>query len=128
MDNFGYNVVSEKSVEQVSADLEKLSPEKGYRVLAIHDVKETLSGKGYEIKPLKIVEVCSADFAYKALMSDINVAMFMPCKIVVREDNDQTLMTLVRPSMISTMLPESGLEELAGEVEKHLIGLMDDVK
>ena len=54
--------------------------------------------------------------------------MFMPCKIVVREAEGQTVMTLVRPSMISQMLPESGLEELAGEVEKQLMEIIDEIK
>lgn len=128
MSDMGYNVMSDKSFDEISDALEKAAPENGYRVLAVHDVRETLAGKGFEIDPLKIFEVCNAGFAYKALARDINVAMFMPCKIVVRPEGDKTSMILVRPSMISKMLPEAGLEELAGEVEKQLIGIMDEVK
>lgn len=128
MDKMGYTVTSDKSFDAISEAIEKTAPEKGYRVLAVHDVKETLAGKGFEIEPLKIYEVCNAGFAYKALSSDINVAMFMPCKIVVRPKEGKTTMTLVRPSMIAEMLPESGLDDLAGDVEKQLIGIMDEVK
>ena len=128
MDKLSYSVSSNKSFDELSALLEKTSPEMGFRVLAVHNVQETLAGKGFEIEPLKIFEVCNAGFADKALGNDINVAMFMPCKIVLRPENEKTRMTLVRPSMIAEMLPDAGLGELAGQVEKQLIEIMDAVK
>ncbi len=128
MSDLAYTVESNKSFEDISAALEKTSPEKNFRVLAIHDVKETLHEKGFEIKPMRIFEVCNAGFAYKAIDNDVNVAMFMPCKIVVRGEEGKTVMTLVRPSMISQMLPESGLDELAADVEKQLAGILDEIK
>ena len=128
MDKFGFRVESDKDFNEVSAQLEKASPEHGFRILAIHNVQETLAGKGYRIEPLKIFEVCSADFAYKALDSDINVAMFMPCKIVVRPEKSKTVITLVRPSMIAEMLPGSGLDDMAVEVERQLIEIIDEIK
>jgi uncharacterized protein (DUF302 family) len=127
MKELGYSITSDKTMENVTASLESIAPEKGFRILAIHDVRETLAGKGFEIEPLKIYELCNAGFAYKALGNDINVAMFMPCKIVVRPEGDRTVMTLVKPSMIAEMLPEAGLDDLAGEVERQLIGIMDEV-
>ncbi len=126
-DKMGYSIDSDKKFEEISERLEKIAPEKGFRVLAVHDVRETLAGKGFEIEPLKIFELCNAGFAYKALGNDINVAMFMPCKIVVRPHEQKTKMTLVRPSMIAEMLPEAGLNDLAMEVEKQMIGIMDEV-
>ena len=128
MDKLGYTLESSKSFDDVSTALEKTSPERGFRVLAVHNVKETLAGKGFEIEPLKIFEVCNAGFAYKALGNDISVAMFMPCKIVVRPRGDKTVMTLVRPSMIAEMLPDAGLNDLASDVEKQLIGIIDEIK
>ncbi len=127
MDKMGYTVKSNKSFDDISAAIEKTSPARGFRVLAVHDVKQTLAGKGFEIEPLKIFEVCNAGFANMALGNDVNVAMFMPCKIVVRPEGDKTKLTLVRPSMIAEMLPDSGLEEMATEVEEQLIGIIDEI-
>ncbi len=128
MNDMGYLVTSDKSFDEISEAIEKIALERGYRVLAVHNVQETLAGKDFKIEPLKIIELCNAGFAYKALESDINVAMFMPCKIVVRPSEGQTLMTLVRPSMIAEMLPEAGLDDLALDVEKQLMGIMNEVK
>ena len=128
MDNMAYTVKSAKTFDEISADLEKAVPANNFRVLAVHNVQETLAEKGFEIDSLKIYEICNAGFAYKAVKSDINVAMFMPCKIVIRPEQDGTLMTLVRPSMIAEMLPDAGLNDLAMEVEKQLKSIIDEIK
>ncbi|SYZ74673.1 conserved hypothetical protein [Candidatus Zixiibacteriota bacterium] len=128
MQDLSYRLESTKSFDEISRLLEKTSPERGFRVLAIHDTKATLAEKGFQIEPLKIFEVCNAGFAFKALGKNVDVSLFMPCKIVVRAEKGKTVMTLARPLMISAMLPGFGLEELAGEVEKQLIGIMNEIK
>jgi uncharacterized protein (DUF302 family) len=128
MNDIFYQQESSKSFEEVARSFEKVSPEHGFRVLAVHDTQATLAEKGFKIAPLKIFEVCNAGFAYKALSKDINVALFMPCKIVIREEPGKTVITLARPSMISSMLPEAGLEQLSSDVEKQLIEIIGAIK
>jgi uncharacterized protein (DUF302 family) len=128
MNELDYSVESSKTIEEASALLETKTSEHNFRVLAVHDVRKTLADKGFEISPLKIYEVCNAGFAYKALSKDKRVSMFMPCRIVLRQEKNKTVITLARPSMISKMLPDSGLEELAGNVETELIKLIDEIK
>ncbi|MFH2035657.1 MAG: DUF302 domain-containing protein, partial [Candidatus Zixiibacteriota bacterium] len=125
-ENMGITVESKRPITEISERIERISPEKGFRVLAVHNVQETLAGKGFKVEPLKIFEVCNAGFAYKAIQNDISVAMFMPCKIVVREAENKTTLTLVRPSMIAEFLPEAGLNDMAADVEKQLLGIMDE--
>jgi uncharacterized protein (DUF302 family) len=123
-----YRMESGKSLDALSELIEKTAPEHNFRVLAVHNVQETLSEKGFEIKPLKIFELCNAGFANEALKKDLSVALFMPCKIILRTENDKSLMILGKPSVISQMLPDSGLEEMAKKVEDNLIGLMNAIK
>jgi len=128
MEKLAYKVETGKSFDEVSENIEKIFPQRGFRVLAVHNVKETLAEKGFVIEPLKIFEVCNAGFAYKAIRKDVNVAMFMPCKVIIHPDKNGTSITLMRPSLISEMLPQSDLGDLAAEVEKQLIGIIDAIK
>jgi len=120
-----YRLDSEKSVEEVTSNLEKHTPENNFRVLAIHDVQATLAEKGIEREPLKIVEVCSAGFADRALKAHIDVALFMPCRFVVHTEDGKTVVKLNRPSMIAEMIPGAGLEDIAGEAERILKKIME---
>jgi uncharacterized protein (DUF302 family) len=47
MGDFDYTVESAKGFEETVAAVEAKSAEKGFRVLAIHDVKTTLESKGF---------------------------------------------------------------------------------
>jgi len=125
IENFVYRLESEKSFDTVVENIEKQTAEHKFRVLAIHDVKETLAEKGFERSPLKIIEICNAGFAHKALGKDINVVLFMPCKFIVYPEGDKTVVTLLSPSMISQMMPEAGLNELADNVGETLKKIME---
>ncbi len=123
-DQLKYEITSDKPFDTVVANIERLVPEKQFRVLHIHDVKATLEEKGFYRDSLKIIEVCNAGFASQALQKDVDVALFMPCKFSVYVVNGKTHVSLARPSMISQMLPQSGLNELAESVEKTLKEVM----
>jgi uncharacterized protein (DUF302 family) len=124
-DSIAYTLTSNQPFEVVVALLEKLVAENKFRVLHVHDVQATLAEKGFERGPLKIIEVCNSGFAHKALQKDINVALFMPCKFTVHTEGGKTIISLGRPSIIGQMLPGSGLEELAADVEKTLKKVME---
>jgi uncharacterized protein (DUF302 family) len=128
MDKLSYRIESRKPFMEVSQGLEEAAPKGGFRVLAVHNVQQTLGEKGYKIEPLTIYEVCNAAFAYEALKRDIDAALFMPCKIVVRQVPAGTVIALVKPSLIAEMLPRAGLEGLAADVERRLIGIIDEIK
>ncbi|MDH3890199.1 MAG: DUF302 domain-containing protein [candidate division Zixibacteria bacterium] len=125
-DRLAYQLKSDKPYDEVVANLERLSPEHQFRVLAVHNVQETLAEKGFERGPLKIIEICNAGFAHQATQKDINVALFMPCRFTVYTDDNQTVVTLARPSVIAEMLPEAGLNELAATVEETLKTVMTE--
>ena len=126
MKSLAYTKSSKQSFETVAANLEKNSADNQFRVLAIHNVQETLAEKGFEYGPLTIIEVCNAGFAHQALQKDVDVAMFMPCKFTVYTENDKTMVTLARPTMIADLLPGRGLEKLAQSVETTLMNVLVD--
>ena len=125
-DQFCYTITTDQEFGAVVANLEKHAPEHQFRVLYVHDVQATLAEKGMKREPLKIIEVCNSGFAYSALQKDMKVALFMPCRFTVYTQGKQTIVSLARPSVISQMLPQSGLESLAAEVESTLVKVMKE--
>jgi uncharacterized protein (DUF302 family) len=123
--NIKYEVESSRPFDKVVADVEKLTAEKQFRVLHIHDVKATLNEKGFEREPLKIIEICNAKFSHEALGRDMDVSLFMPCKINVYTEGGKTKIKAMRPSAIADFMPEAGLEELAGEVDDIVTEIAD---
>ncbi len=123
---FEYTLESDKPFEDVVAAIEKATADNQFRVLAVHDVQATLAEKGLERGPLRIIEVCNAKFAHQALQKDASVALFMPCRFAVYTEGGRTIVKLARPTMIAHMIPDSGLDELAADVEETLKKVMSE--
>ena len=120
-----YHVDTDRPFDDVVDDIAKLSAEKSFRVLHIHDVQATLAEKGFERGPLKIIEICNGKFAYEALRKHMSVSLFMPCKINVYTEGGKTRIKAMRPAAIADFMPEAGLNELAGQVDKVVIEIVD---
>ncbi len=120
-----YHVDTDRPFNEVVADVERLSAEKSFRVLHVHDVQATLAEKGFERGPLKIIEICNGKFAHEALKENISVSLFMPCKINVYTEGGKTRIKAMRPAAIADFMPQAGLEQLAGEVDKIVVEIVD---
>jgi uncharacterized protein (DUF302 family) len=120
-----YEVETNRPFDEVVSDVERLTVEKKFRVLHVHDVQATLAEKGMSREPLKIIELCNAKFAHEALQKSMSVSLFMPCKINVYTENGKTKIKAMRPSAIADFMPKAGLNDLAGEVDKIVIEIAD---
>lgn len=120
-----YTVASGRPFDAVVADVERLTAEKKFRVLHVHDVQTTLAEKGFAREPLKIIEICNAKFAHEALNKDMRVSVFLPCKINVYTEEGRTKIKAMRPLAIKEMLPDSGLDTVAQEVDKIVVDIVD---
>ena len=123
---FAYTLESSKPFDQVVSAIEARTPEHQFRVLAVHDVQATLSEKGLQRGPLKIIEICNAKFAHQALQKSAEVALFMPCRFAVYTEEGKTIVKLGRPAMIAEIMPGAGLNELAAEVEMTMKQIMQE--
>ncbi|HWR82255.1 MAG TPA: DUF302 domain-containing protein [Candidatus Deferrimicrobium sp.] len=123
-DMLAYRLTSAKPFDIVVANLERLTPERQFRVLAVHDVQKTLAEKGFAYGPLKIIEVCNARYAHQALTQTVDVSLFMPCRFCVYTEAGKTVVALAKPTMMAEMLPDAGLKEVSTQVERELLSIM----
>lgn len=120
-----YTVTSERPFDTVVSDVERLTAENGFRVLHTHDVAATLNEKGFERGPLKIVEVCNAKYAHAVLAQDPKISLMLPCPISIWTEGGKTVVSTLRPSLISQMYPGADVADVANQVESVLIAIVD---
>ena len=123
-EDFAYRLESDRPFDEVVQNLREQTAAHQFRVLAEHDVQQTLAEKGFERGPLTILEICNARFAHEATQREIGAAIFMPCRYSIHTERGKTVVTLGRPSLISQMLPAAGLDQLAATVEQTLKSIM----
>ncbi|WKZ52615.1 MAG: DUF302 domain-containing protein [Anaerolineales bacterium] len=125
---FDYTVETTKSVDDAVAAIEAKSQEKGFRVLHVHDVKATLAAKGFEIEPMKIVEICNAGFASQVLAKDKKISLMLPCPISVFVEASKTYISALKPRVIADYYSDASIESIAIEVERIVLELVDETK
>lgn len=121
-----YKRESAKTFEKVIEDIQAKVAENGFRVLHIHDVKQTLKDKGFEIDNYSIVEVCNAKFANCVINVNKEYGVMMPCKINVYSEEGKTVLLTPEPAAMAERFGMKGVEDIAGEVDVVLKKIIDE--
>ncbi len=127
IEDFAYIIETEKSFDEAVVSVLKAVEQKGWTLFQIYDVKERLAAKGFEQKPLKIIEICSGKYANQLLNKNRLISLCMPCKINVLEENGRVKIVGMKPTIISYFFPEVNQKE-AERVEKELKEMIDSAK
>ncbi len=108
-----------KSFEQASKDLQDAIVAQGFGVLAVHDLGQTLRGKGIEFNEnCRIYDVCNPGQAARVLTHHMTLSMALPCRISVFTEGRQTRIGMIRPEgMLQTLCSDPDVVEVAREVE-----------
>ena len=126
-EDFAYIVETNKNFDEAVVSVLKAVEQKGWALFQIYDVKERLAAKGFEQKPLKIIEICSGKHANNFLNKNRLISLCMPCKINVLEEDNKVILVGMKPTMISHFFSEVTREE-AEEVEKDVKEIIDNAK
>ena len=108
----------DEAIEKVTEELKK----EGFGVLTEIDVKATLKKKiDVDFKPYRILGACNPAFAHKALSAEDKIGVFLPCNVVVSQnDNGDIEVSAVDPIASMTSVKNDSLGDIAGQVQEKL--------
>ena len=120
--NYGFskvvNLSYAEAIEKVTDELKK----EGFGVLTEIDVKETLKKKlDVDFKPYKILGACNPPFAYKALQSEEQIGLMLPCNVIVYvNDEGKTIVAAIDPIASMQAVKNESLGEVAETIQGKL--------
>ena len=115
--------VLRSSYDDVLARIPEALKSEGFGILTEIDVKETLKKKlDVDFRHYKILGACNPTFAKQALDADLEIGRFMPCSVVVYEDDEhRTVVSAVDPVQSMVAAGDSpAMRALAGAVREKL--------
>ena len=115
----------DEAIELVTGELKK----EGFGVLNEIDMKDTLKRKiDADINKYKILGACNPHFAHKALQAEDKIGVFLPCNILVQEnDNGEVEVTSVDPIASMVSVKNDNLTDLAKEVQQKLKRVIENL-
>lgn len=100
----------------------------GFGVISEINMKETLKIKiDADIRPYLIIGACNPVLANKAISLEKNIGIFLPCNVVVQQENEGTRITVMNPEQIMPVFGNPELSKLAEEMNGILLNFLNEL-
>jgi len=126
--NYGFSKKTEmpyeRAVEKVTEELKK----EGFGVLTSIDVKETLKKKiDVDFKKYIILGACNPPLAHKALQSEEELGLLLPCNVIVYEKNGGSMVSFFDPMIMTELIDNDELKTVAEEVKTKMVRVFEAI-
>lgn len=125
-----YRKQSNRSVDDVFADIEAAAKAEGFGVLHHYDFRKILDNKGFPIaRECRVLEVCNPRQASEVLATDMALNMALPCRLSIYEDEGgKTTVGMIPPSrMLALVSNDPRIADAARSVEQAMERIIDAV-
>ncbi len=124
--SYHYTIKTQKTIDNVIKDITSSLSEIKFGVLGTLDFKEIFAKKGIDYPhEYKLLEICNPQAAKKALDSDPNIGLLLPCTIAVYEKDGENYVSLAKPTTLLSVTANVELESMGKEIEVKLIEVIN---
>ena len=126
---YGFNVSVSGSMTDVKDRVTEARQKEGFGILTEIDVAATLKKKlGVDRKPYLILGACNPALANQALEADPDIGLLLPCNVVVREEDDGSIIVgFMDPAAVLGLVDREGVADLAADVRSRLERVRDSL-
>ena len=112
----------EQALERTTAALKK----EGFGILTEIDVKDTLKKKlDVDFRRYVILGACNPPLAHKALSSEAQIGLLLPCNVVVQEAAEGgVVVSIADPKVMFTLVENPAVTPVADEADERLRRVM----
>lgn len=125
---YGFSKITDLSFDNVISKVTDELKKEGFGVLTSIDVKETLKKKiNVDFKNYTILGACNPPLAHKALLSEEEIGLLLPCNVIVYEKDNKTAVSVFDPALMSHIVDNENLKSVAEEVQEKLKRVLNNV-
>ena len=118
---YGFAVRTDAPFDATVAQVREALKAQGFGVLTEIDVQATLRAKlGEQMEDYVILGACNPPLAHRALAHDRQIGLLLPCNVVVRTQDSQTVVEALDPMTMVGVTGEESLRPVATEAATRL--------
>ena len=119
--NYGMTVTTRAPFAQTVTRVREALKAQGFGVLTEIDVRATMHDRlGEEMEDYLILGACNPPLAHRALSADRRIGLLLPCNVVVRAADGQTVVEALDPQTMVAVAEEDELQPVADEAARRL--------
>ncbi len=127
--NYGMTVTTRAPFAQTVTRVREALKDQGFGVLTEIDVRATMHDRlGEEMEDYLILGACNPPLAHRALSADRRIGMLLPCNVVVRAADGQTVVEALDPQTMVAVAEEAGLQPVADEAARRLRAALETLR
>ncbi len=100
--------------------------EQGFGILTEIDVRATLREKlDQDFRPYTILGACNPQLAHRALESNLDIGLLLPCNVIVYESEGGSVVSAFDPEVGMQLADDPALDAVASEAKARLLEALD---
>ena len=126
---YGFHAHPKGSFEQAINTVTEALKTEGFGVLSDIDVAATFKAKlDIDRRPYRILGACNPGLANQAIGTDADIGLLLPCNVVVREEDDNSItVAFMDPVAVLELVQQPGVKDLADDVRARLQRVRDQI-
>lgn len=114
--DYGITITTAGPFTETVAKVRDALREQGFGVLTEIDVRATMQEKlGADMEDYVILGACNPPLAHRALTADRSIGLLLPCNVVVRAGQGETVVEAMDPQVMTQVADEPALAGVAEE-------------
>ena len=119
--DYGITITTAGPFTETVAKVKEALREQGFGVLTEIDVRATMQDKlGADMEDYVILGACNPPLAHRALAVDRSIGLLLPCNVVVRAGEGETVVEAMDPQLLTQVADEPALAGVAEEAGARL--------
>jgi uncharacterized protein (DUF302 family) len=128
MVSYGFVKTLSMPFDEVKRSVTAALKDEGFGVLTEIALHEKFAEKlGVKYPRYLILGACNPPAAYKAVQAEEEIGLLLPCNVVLREKDGNTVLSVIRPTVAMSMIENPALAPLAREIEEKLERVVERV-
>ena len=126
--DYGRTIAVGVAYDEAVTRVKEAFQEQGFGTLTEVDVRATLKEKlNEETEPYAILGFCNPELAHRALAVEPEIGLLLPCNVVVRRRDEQTLVHALDAGVMVRITERPELEPIAEEAARLIDQAMDSL-
>ncbi|TLX77047.1 DUF302 domain-containing protein [Labilibacter sediminis] len=128
-EKYYFSKTLDASFEEATTKTKEALKKQGFGIVAESDMDKMLKEKiDADLKPYRVLGACNPKIAHKAILTEENVGIFLPCKVIIKYvDEKKTEVVIVNPNVAMKAIKNKDTQKIFKDVSELMKKVLEAI-